>query len=122
MLVDDDRFLLDMYSVKFREWGHTVEVCYGGEDALKKLRDGAKPDAIVLDVIMPHIDGIELLKAIKEEKLGGSPALIVLSNQGEETDKKKAEEYGVDGYIVKASAIPSEVLESVIAIIGKKKK
>lgn len=122
MIVDDDRFLLDMYSIKFREGGHEVELCYGGEDALKKLREGATADAIILDIVMPQTDGFELLKRIREEGLGGDPALIILSNQGEIEDKKRAEEFQVDGYIVKASAIPSEVLKQVLEILKTKGK
>ena len=119
LLVDDDRFLLDMYSTKFREAGHTTDAAFGGDDALKKLRDGATFDAILMDMVMPGTDGIELLKGIKAEKLGGSPTLIALSNQGEQADIDKASEAGADDYIVKASAIPSEVLAHVINAIEK---
>ncbi|PIT91034.1 response regulator [Candidatus Kaiserbacteria bacterium CG10_big_fil_rev_8_21_14_0_10_49_17] len=120
LLVDDDKFLLDMYSTKFREAGHTTEAAFGGDDALKKLRGGAQFDAILLDMVMPGTDGIELLKNVKAEKLGGNPTLIALSNQGEQSDIDKAKEAGADDYIVKASAIPSEVLAHVINAIEKR--
>ncbi len=117
LLVDDDKFLLDMYSTKFREEGKVVEVCFGGAEALEKLREGLKPVAVILDVVMPNPDGLEVLETIKKEKLGGDPMVIMLSNQGEQRDINRAKELGADGYIVKASAIPSEVLEQVDAII-----
>lgn len=119
-IVDDDKFLLDMYSVKFTQQGLDVEIGVGGEDALAKLRDGLKPDVILLDLVMPGIDGFEVLETINKERLGGSPIVVILSNQGQESDIKRANELGAAGYIVKASAIPSEVLEQVMKIIEEK--
>lgn len=113
LIVDDDKFLLDMYSVKFREDGFAVEVGSGGEDGLNKLRAGLTPDVIVLDIVMPGIDGFQFLEIFKKEKLGGSSRVVVLSNQGQPEEIKRARDMGADAYIVKASAIPSEVLEQV---------
>lgn len=121
ILVDDDRFLLDMYAVKFAESGLSVEACMSGEEALQKLEKGCKADAILLDIVMPGLDGFGLLQKIKEKNLAGDMAVIVLSNQGEESDVNKANELGADGYIIKASTIPSEVLEKTLSIIQNKK-
>ena len=118
LIVDDDKFLLDMYSVKFRQDGFDVEIGTGGEDALTKLRAGLTIDAIMLDIVMPGIDGFELLEIIKKENLGGTPRLIVLSNQGQEEEIERAKQLGADDYIVKASAIPSEVLDQVKKGLG----
>ena len=120
-IVDDDKFLLDMYSVKFKEQGLDVEVSETGLDALSKLRNGLKPDVLLLDIVMPGVDGFGILETIRKEKLGGNPALIVLSNQGQEEDIIRAKKLGADDYIVKASAVPSEVLEQVIAVAKKHK-
>ena len=119
-IVDDDKFLLDMYSVKFTQQGLDVEVGTGGEDALAKLKSGLKPDIILLDLVMPGVDGFEVLETIKKEKLGENPIIVILTNQGQESDIKRAKELGAQGYIVKASAIPSEVLEQVMKIIEEK--
>ena len=121
-IVDDDKFLLDMYKVKFKEQGHDVEVSETGAEALAKLRGGYEPNVLLLDVVMPDVDGFEMLTAIKKEKLGGDPALIVLSNQGQESDISQAKKLGADHYIVKASAVPSEVLEQVIEVSKKHKQ
>jgi CheY-like chemotaxis protein len=117
-LTDDDRFLLDLYAAKFKNAGHEVQVFPGGEELLTELRKGgAAPDALLLDVIMPGMDGFEALTAIRKEKLIPHAKVIILSNQGQETDLEKARSLAVAGYIVKASAIPSEVLSETVRII-----
>lgn len=113
LLVDDDTFLLDMYATKFTEAGYAVETAKTVEDALKKLRDGAIYDVILLDMVMPGLTGTDLLAAVRDEKLGGAPVCVVLSNQGEQSDIEKASSLGSAGYIVKAETIPSEVVERV---------
>lgn len=119
-LVDDDRFLLDMYAVKFKAAGHEVTAFSGGEDVLKALRETPAPDALLVDIVMPGMTGFEILEAIKKEQLGGEMKVIVLSNQGQESDIESAKQLGADGYIIKASAIPSEVFAETMKIIEGK--
>ena len=119
-LVDDDRFLLDMYAVKFKAAGHEVTAFSGGEEVLKALRGGTAPDAILLDIVMPGLTGFEVLEAIQKEQLAQTSKLIVLSNQGQDSDISTAKQFGAHGYIIKASAIPSEVYSETIKIIEAK--
>lgn len=119
-LVDDDRFLLDMYAVKFRAQGHDVTAFPGGKEVLEALRDKPAPDAMLLDVVMPDIDGFQVLETVRKENLVASTKIIILSNQGQDSDIEKAKSFGVAGYIIKASAIPSEVYTETISIIEKK--
>ena len=118
-LVDDDRFLLDLYAVKFRNAGHEVSVFSGGEDLLSALRkkDSVMPDAILLDLIMPGMGGFEALETIRKEHLAKDTKIIILSNQGQDSDIEKAKKLSVAGYIIKASAIPSEVLAETLRTI-----
>ena len=118
IIIDDDMFLLDMYSVKFNEKGYEVVPALGSMEALDKLRDGLKPKVILLDIVMPDMDGFELLKVINSENLAEDSKIIVLSNLGQESDIKKGTSLGADGYIVKASATPSEVVEKVEVMIN----
>lgn len=122
MIVDDDQFLIDMYSLKFSKDGFEVESATKGEEALEKLRGGFEPDIIILDVVMPSLDGIGLLEKIREAKLANEAAIIMLTNQGQKSDIERAKNLGVDGYIVKATTIPSEVVEEVVNIYNKRKK
>lgn len=119
LLVDDDRFLLDMYSLKFKQCGCTVTAEPDPAKALELLRGGLKPDIILLDVIMPGMSGFDFLEAVRNEKLADTATIIVLSNQGQEEDIKRAMDLGAAGYIVKASAIPSEVLEKSLSFAEK---
>ena len=118
-LVDDDRFLLDMYAVKFKAAGHEVVAFSSGEEVLTALRTQPAPDAMLLDIVMPGVDGFGVLEGVRKEHLVPSTKIIVLSNQGQESDITRAKELGAAGYIIKASAIPSEVFSETIAIIEK---
>jgi CheY-like chemotaxis protein len=113
LVTDDDTFLLDVYSQKFTKSGYMVYAADSGEMALKKLHEGLKPDIMLFDVIMPGMTGLELLEAIRTENLVPNATVIMLTNQNAPEDLSTAKRLGVDGYIVKAMAIPSEVLVEV---------
>ena len=121
-IVDDDSFLLEMYAKKFKNSGFEVMTANGGAEAIEKIKGGDTPDIFLLDLIMPQMDGIELLANIKSENLIPKATKIVLSNQGQQTDMDEAEKNGVDGYIVKALHTPSEVVQMVIKIHKEKNK
>ena len=116
LIVDDDKFLLDMYRKKFEQAGATVDVAIGSVEALAKLRGGAKPDVLILDIIMPDIDGIELLETIRKEKLVPNSVVIMLTNESNWDRIEKAKSLGIKSYIVKATTIPSEVVEEALEI------
>ena len=117
-LTDDDRFLLDMYSLKFQSAGMEVTALQGGAQLLEKLREGHPPDVILLDIVMPEMDGFAIMDTINRENLAPNTKVIILSNQGQDSDVERAKKLGAVGYIVKASAIPSEVVEKTKAILG----
>ncbi len=121
MLVDDDTFLLDMYSIKFGSAGYDVKTSDSTELALKNLRDGYTPDIMLIDIVMPGMDGLELVGMIRKEKLVPNVIIIILTNQGAADDIARSRKMDVDGYIVKATTIPSEVLGEVEKICSTKK-
>ncbi len=122
LIVDDDKFLLDMYSVKFSQGGLEVETAARGEEAIEKIKKGFHPDVLIFDVVMPGMDGFEMLGSLKKQSLVDNTVSIVLSNQGQQSDIDKATALGADGYIVKASSIPSEVFSEVLKITESKLK
>ncbi|MBX4195664.1 response regulator [Candidatus Parcubacteria bacterium] len=119
LLVDDDKFLLGMYQKKFEKYGVNADMCVGPEEALSKLRAGGKYDILVLDIIMPGMDGLELLKAIRQEKLSEKSLVVMLTNESASSKIEEAKNLGVAGYIVKATSIPSEVVEEIIKIADR---
>ena len=121
LFVDDDSFLLDMYAVKFKNQGYDVHTCDKAEAALKLLHDGYVPDAILVDIIMPDMDGIGFVTAVRKDNLASKATVIMLTNQGMPDDIARAKKLNVDGYIIKATTIPSDVLRETERILATKK-
>lgn len=120
LIVDDDTFLLDMYAFKFSQNNYEVYTAPSGPQAIEKLMDGFKPDIIMLDVIMPDMDGFEMLEKINKENLSPSSTKIVLSNKSQQADIDRGNALGAAGYIVKANSTPAEVIDQVAEILSKK--
>ncbi|HEY4521394.1 MAG TPA: response regulator [Candidatus Paceibacterota bacterium] len=114
LLVDDDKFLLDMYAMKFTQAGFAVHAALSSDDALKALRGGLEPIAILFDIIMPEGDGFYLLETIRDEHLGKGAKLVALTNEMNDDEQKRIMDLGASKYIVKATLIPSEVVNSVV--------
>lgn len=123
-IIDDDVFLLDMYNIKFQQAGFETTCFTDSTRAIDDLRvHGDDYTAVLLDLVMPQKDGYEVLREIREGNFcSDKTVIVVLSNQGQERDVERAEEYGISGYLVKANTLPSEVLEYVKKLIEKKKK
>lgn len=118
LLVDDDSFLRDMYATKFRESGDEISVAEDGNEALQMIEENSY-DAIITDMVMPGVTGLDVLKHAKQSGASKQSACIILSNQGEESDIDAAMKAGADGYIIKAELIPSQVVEKVHSLITK---
>ena len=117
LLVDDDTFLLDMYALKFSKSGFQVHTANGSPQALKLLREGLVPDIMLVDIVMPTMDGLEMIETVRREKLAPKATVVMLTNQSQSADIERAKTLGVDGYIVKATTIPSEVVSEVTGIV-----
>lgn len=117
LLVDDDEFLLDMYSSKFKSSGFEVEIAKGGDEALERIKEGPVPDVILLDIIMPRMSGFELLEKINKEKISDTCKIFVLSNLGQKDEIERAKELGAVDFIVKASFTPSEVVDKIKSMV-----
>nr|KKS47509.1 MAG: Two-component response regulator [Candidatus Giovannonibacteria bacterium GW2011_GWF2_42_19] len=122
LIVDDDEFLLEMYALKFKDSGFDVDSAKGGEETLAKLREGARPDIMLLDVVMPVMDGFEVLRIAKKENLIPKTIVVILTNLGQKEDVDKGMALGADDYIVKAHFTPSEVVRRAVGLIESKSK
>lgn len=124
LIIDDDGFLLEMYALKFTQKKFDVLALPGTLEGLEKLRGGYVPDVLVVDLVLPAMDGFEFLEVVQNEGLAKDAVKIVLSNLGQEEDIERATKLGAHGYIIKASATPSEVVtkvEETMAEHNKKK-
>ena len=113
MIVDDDHFILNMYKIKFEHAGFNVKTAADGKEALDIARSGYAPDVLLIDILMPVMGGLEFLQHIREEKLFEHVPIIVLSNQSQSTDISEAMKWGIKSYIVKATTVPSEIVDEI---------
>ena len=107
-----------MYATKFGEEGYVVVVAKSGTQGLAVLKEEGDVDIVMLDMIMPGMSGVEMLKEISDLNLEKPPSCIVLSNQSENSDVDEAMKAGAVGYIVKAEMIPSDVVKEVKKLIA----
>ncbi|MBM3257969.1 MAG: response regulator [Candidatus Nealsonbacteria bacterium] len=116
LLVEDDPFLIDIYSTKLKDSGFSVEVASDGEQALEKVK-AKKPDLVLLDIVLPKISGWEILRKIKSEADLKNLKIIILSNLGQKEEVEKGMDLGVLKYLIKAHYTPSQVVEEIKKII-----
>lgn len=121
LIVDDDMFLLDLYASRFTQEGFSVTSASNGKEALDKITAGFAPQVMLLDVVMPVMDGFELLEALTADHLLETTVKIFLTNLSREEDMVRGRTLGAAGYIIKASSTPSEVVTQVRTIIDDKK-
>ena len=120
LLVEDDPFLVDIYTTKFKEAGFPIEVAIDGGQALKKIEE-KKPDLILLDIVLPRLDGWEILAELRDKKITPGLKVVVLSNLGQKSEVDKAFALGATQYLIKAHYTPSEVVEKVKKVLESKK-
>ena len=116
LLVEDDPFLIDIYTTKLKEAGFSVEVAEDGEECLRKLKE-EKPVLLLLDIVLPGLNGWEILRKIKEDDGLKIIKVIILSNLGEKDEVEKGMKMGAVKYLVKAHYTPSEVVEEIKKIL-----
>jgi len=122
LIIDDDEFLLDMYSLKFRQSGWGVDIAMNPTEAIEKIKDGnLSLNVVLLDLVMPNMDGFDFLEVVKKENLLKDSQLVVLSNLGQQENIDKAMKLGASGYLVKAYLTPVEVVDKVSELLEKKK-
>ncbi|OGZ33720.1 MAG: hypothetical protein A2Y98_03495 [Candidatus Portnoybacteria bacterium RBG_19FT_COMBO_36_7] len=118
LIVEDDPFLSEMYSTKLIQENFEVDFAIDGKEALKKAREG-KPDMILLDIVLPKMDGFEVLREIKKDPAIRDIQIIALTNLGQKEEVEKGLKLGADDYIVKAHFTPTEVINKIKQVIKK---
>jgi DNA-binding response OmpR family regulator len=116
VLVEDDIALTEMYSLKFSEAGYNLKTASDGASGLEMIFS-EKPSIILLDIMMPKMDGFAVLTELKKNDTTKNIPVLMLTNLGQKTDMEKSKELGANDYIVKASMTPSQVLEKIKNLI-----
>jgi len=110
LIVEDEKPLAHALELKMTREGYETTVASTGRTGLEEASTG-KYDLILLDLILPEIDGFAILEALKEKKL--KPVIVVLSNLGQDEDRKKAEGFGVKNYLVKSNVPLADIVKVV---------
>lgn len=111
-IVEDDQAISQMYRIKFEGEGYEVETAENGKLGLETIQK-MKPDIVLLDVMMPEMNGDEVLEKLRESSWGKKIKVIVLTNMGEQELSPKIRELGVEAVILKADMTPRQVAEIV---------
>ena len=112
LIVEDDPMISSIYKTKFEADGFAAVVAGNGAEGLDIARK-EQPDIIMLDVILPQIDGFSVLEELKKDKLTKDIPVIMLTNLGTDEDKAKGEKMGAVDYFVKASLTPAQISEKI---------
>ncbi len=113
LLIEDDALMVRMYQAKFQNEGYEVLVALNGEEGLRKVKE-TKPDLILLDIMMPKMDGFRVLEILKENlETAEIPVIIFTNIATTDKDIERAKSLGVKDYIIKANTIPREVVDKI---------
>ena len=112
LIIEDDKFLRELIARKLIKEGYEISEAVDGEEGMKKVKE-EKPDLVLLDLILPGIDGFEVLSRMREESALASIPVIILSNLGQREDVEKGLRMGAVDYLIKAHFTPGEIIEKI---------
>jgi CheY-like chemotaxis protein len=119
LLVEDDAILVEMYQAKFELEGHEVKIATNGEECLKILHE-FEPELILLDILMPKLNGFHVLKEIKKQPKLRQIPVILLTNLGQaevDMNQELAKALGVNDYLIKSHHTPDEVVTKAVKVL-----
>src|SRR3989344_4110127 len=119
LIVEDDVFLAEIYQKKFEMEGFKVSVAHNGEKGLGDIKK-KRPDIVLLDILLPKLDGFAVLEAAKADASIKNIPIILLTNLGQKDDVQRGLDEGAAGYLLKTHFKPSEVVDKVKAVLRKK--
>ncbi len=118
LIVEDEKELRFLLGQALAEEDFEVEEAIAGEEAMEKLKQGLKPDLILLDLLLPGMDGYDFLLKIKKDSNFEAIPVIVISNLGQEEEIKKALKLGADDYYIKAHFTLQEIIDKIKKFLG----
>lgn len=121
LVIEDDRVLATALAASLAGAGFTVDRAENGIEGMKKIRDNP-PDVVLLDLIMPVMDGFEVLAACAQEPHGAKFPIIVLTNLSSDQDKEKAEAMGAKAFLVKSNVSLGNIVEMARQAVAEQAK
>ncbi len=118
LIIEDDKFLRELISRKLVSEGFKIEEAIDGEEGLKKLQE-IKPDLILLDLILPGLDGYEVLARVKDNPSTSAVPVLILSNLGQKDEVEKGLKLGAIDFLVKAHFTPEEIVDKIKEVFSK---
>jgi DNA-binding response OmpR family regulator len=112
LIIEDDPYVQRMYQRMFSFHKYRAEMASSGEEGLRSIKK-EKPDLVLLDIILPKMNGLEVLKKIKKDSQTKNLPVLMLTNVGETETVEEATKLGAESYMVKADFSPAEVMEQV---------
>lgn len=116
LIIEDEQFLCRLLKKKFESNGFLVREALDGKTGLTMAEDG-QPDVILLDILLPGIDGFEVLRRLKSNPASRRIPVIIISNLSEATDIGKAKQMGAVDFLIKAQSSPQQILDRVKELI-----
>lgn len=120
LIIEDDILLVSVLAKNIEKAGYHVESVGNAEEALKRL-EGYRPEIILLDILLPGLNGFDFLQIVKkDERLNGIP-IIILSNFGSKDDIDKGLVMGADAYLIKANVMPEDILKKIDLVLAERR-
>lgn len=116
LIIEDDRFLRELIAQKLIKEDFNISEAIDGEEGIKKIRE-EKPDLVLLDLILPGIDGFEVLSKMREDPSITRIPVIILSNLGQREDVERGLKLGAVDYLIKAHFTPGEIIEKIKLVL-----
>lgn len=118
LLVEDDQFLLNLIYSKLIKEGFEVTTARDGQEGLQEAK-AIGPDLILLDILLPDINGFTVLESLKSDKATVNIPVIILSNLGQKEDVSKGMALRASDYLIKAHHTPQEIVDSIKKVLGR---
>ena len=118
LIIEDDSYISDMYRIKLESENFEVVTAKDGIVGIRII-EKQKPDIVLLDIVMPKIDGFSVLKTIKKNPELKEIPIVLLTNLSQKENVERGFELGADSYIIKAHFTPSEVVKKIKDILEK---
>jgi len=118
LIIEDEEYILEMYKIKFEASGFEVFTATNGQDGFDKAKS-VRPDIVLLDLVMPVLDGYQSLALMRSEGSIKDMKIYILSNLGQQEEIVRGMDLGANGFLVKASMTPSELVEKVKSLLGE---